>query len=193
MTPSVHKFTGERVVPWNATMRERHLPWVMAHHVQRYAWALPQVAGKKVVDLGCGTGYGSFMLSWLAEWVTGLDVNGDAIVFAKENFGVRVRFGVCDLERDDLPDADVYVAFEALEHLKNPELLIEKVGDRMFLWSMPVNHSDRQFHWRPYSVEDVEKLLPGSGLWFQSGKDGRIVPIHLADFPPKHVVGKRYG
>jgi cyclopropane fatty-acyl-phospholipid synthase-like methyltransferase len=41
-------------------------PDIISEHCSRYAFALSLVGGAHVLDLGCGTGYGSEMLSWSA-------------------------------------------------------------------------------------------------------------------------------
>ena len=49
-------------------------PDIISEHTSRYAYALGLVGGKQVLDLGCGTGYGSEMLSWSAASVRGFDL-----------------------------------------------------------------------------------------------------------------------
>ncbi|MGO9598768.1 MAG: hypothetical protein ACLP7Q_12335 [Isosphaeraceae bacterium] len=38
-------------------------PWVRYQHIERYRWAAEFVVGKRVLDVGCGSGYGSAMLA----------------------------------------------------------------------------------------------------------------------------------
>lgn len=179
-------FTGERVVPWAKSMRAR--PDLMQAHIARYNWALSGVVGRAVVDLGCGTGYGSFILSFLAERVIGLDVDEEAIEFARSQFR-GVEFLVCDLEAmDELPAADVYVAFEILEHLKKPKALAEKIRGHL-VWSLPVNNHS-EFHRHTYSLAEAEAFLPGSEIWYQT-PPGIILPKLYARFSPSHIVGVR--
>jgi SAM-dependent methyltransferase len=49
-------------------------PDIISEHTSRYAYALSLIGGKHVLDLGCGTGYGSEMLSWSAASVRGFDL-----------------------------------------------------------------------------------------------------------------------
>jgi len=182
------EFTGERVVPWAKSMRER--PDLVQSHIARYNWTLAGVVGKTVVDLGCGTGYGSFLLSFLAERVIGLDVDQESIEFAKRQFE-GVEFLVCDLEAVDvLPQADVYVAFEVLEHLEKPRALAEKIPGYL-VWSLPINNHS-EFHRHVYSLAEAEEFLPGSQIWYQT-PPGIILPKEYARFSPKCVLGARKG
>src|SRR5688500_15232961 len=51
-----------------------------AEHYARYFWASALVAGRRVLDAGCGVGYGSRLLHGAgAAEVVGLDVSADAI------------------------------------------------------------------------------------------------------------------
>ena len=90
---------------------------VMAEHAARYAFAMHVVGGMHVLDLGCGTGYGSEMLTWVADSVRGFDLwspaDDERPVWPG---GARLSYGH-DLCRDPLPPADAAVAFEVVEHL----------------------------------------------------------------------------
>lgn len=174
------RYTGERVVPWERAVGER----VMHCHVMRYAWAIPFVFNLHVIDLGCGTGYGSFMLSWAARNVLGIDKDRESITFAQANFkAYNLTYSVRDVMAY-IEDADAYVAFEVLEHLSRPELILERF--RPLMWSMPVNDASR-FHNRPYSVGEIDKLT-GGGDWFQSAS-GAIVERGFEWFEPAFVLG----
>lgn len=185
------KFTGERVVPWDM----QGWTWVLQHHLWRYLWAMNWVVGKSVADLGCGTGYGTFMLSWVARQVTGIDVDQATINFAASHFcAPNIQFCVGDLNDTEgdfalrIPDAQVYIAFEILEHLVCPEMtVIDKVRLKgTLLWSVPVNDFG-QFHKHVYSAEQAEQLVPGSDIWHQYS-DGQIAPPSSGK-QPKYVLG----
>src|SRR3990172_11308835 len=116
-------YTGERAIPWDKAVGPR----VLSHHVARYSWALPFCWGRTVADLGCGTGYGAFLLSWGAKWVTGVDIDREAVHFAEEWFCAgNLQFICRDVRENKLPKADLYVAFEFLEHLDDPGELLAR-------------------------------------------------------------------
>lgn len=182
LTPEL-EYTGERMVPWDA----RTGPHIMLAHAARYVWALPFVFDKTVVDLGCGTGYGAFMLSWAARRVVGLDSHLQTVYFAQTFFEAEnLAFVVRNLEGGGpLPPAEVYVAFEVLEHLEEPQRLLERLKNRLLLWSVPVDDGS-QFHKRVYSASDAARQF-GGDIWYQRG--GVIVPRDEAGFAPEHVLG----
>ncbi len=96
-----------------------------AEHRGRYWWAGQLLRGKKVLDAGCGTGYGLEMLADAgAVALTGVDLDPGAVAEA------RVRGGRCgatvvqaDLQALELPDDsfDAVVCFETIEHLESPQ------------------------------------------------------------------------
>lgn len=176
-------YTGERVVPWDLSVG---MP-VMSAHVARYAWAMQFVYGKTVIDLGCGCGYGAHMLSWGARDIAGYDVDPESVNFANSAFMAgNLKFFQKDIEAVDvLPPAQVYLAFEVLEHLHKPYELIPKIRGTL-IWSLPVGDGSR-FHRHVYSAQEAVDFLPGSSLWFQG--DGVIVPKFRAWFDPSHVIG----
>jgi SAM-dependent methyltransferase len=182
-------YTGERAIPWNPHTGIA----ILNAHVRRYAWALPFVAGKKVVDLGCGCGYGTFMLSWAASQAFGVDVDQEAVAFASKHFqALNLHYAVTDITEKCF-DGEVYVAFEVLEHLDDPAAIIERY--RPLVWSMPIDDGSA-FHKRAYSLDDIYTLTEKHQLedrwatWIQ-GQSGRIVERGRCDFDiiPAYVLG----
>jgi SAM-dependent methyltransferase len=95
-------------------------PRMMADHIARYRFAQEFVKGKDVLDIACGTGYGSaLLLEAGAASVTGMDISEEALRFAREKYG---RDGITFRQRDvcslESPDSfDFIVSFETLEHV----------------------------------------------------------------------------
>ncbi|HEX5130670.1 MAG TPA: class I SAM-dependent methyltransferase, partial [Usitatibacter sp.] len=65
-------FTGERYVP--GVQGE-----IWLEHWHRYHFAARWAAGKRVLDVACGEGYGTSVLARHAAGVTGVDVSAEAI------------------------------------------------------------------------------------------------------------------
>lgn len=92
---------------------------------------LPDLNGRRVLEIGCGRG--DFAL-WLAERapeanITAIDFSDAAIEIAKKRAaeaGGRVRFEVGDAQslRFENDSFDVIVSCECLEHVPRPELMI---------------------------------------------------------------------
>lgn len=90
-------------------------------HRHFYLFASQFAEGKKVADVGCGSGYGCQILKEKgAESVHGYDLSREAIEFAKSRYGSIATFDVQPItEMNCLNDAyDLTVCSEVLEHLK---------------------------------------------------------------------------
>jgi O-antigen biosynthesis protein len=188
------EFTGERVVPWSIGMRG----WthVLQHHLARYTFALGYVSGRRVLDIGSGAGYGAFIMSFIAETVTGIDISAEAVQFARQRFNAGGLEYLCDDAESDtslIDGVDVVTCFECLEHLSNPQSLISKiaVAGKTFVWSVPVNDPGR-FHRRVYTAAAAREVVPASRIFYQSDT-GLIVPENEAIFAPKYIVGVHSG
>ncbi len=117
------EFTGERVIPGQVE------PDLWNEHVSRYLFASRLSRRKRVVDVGCGAGYGTAQLARWADWVVGIDNSIDAIRYASAHFpAANARYVCASGTALPLPGAsvDLVVAFEMIEHLADwPRLLAE--------------------------------------------------------------------
>src|SRR5688500_5107250 len=118
------KFTGERYIPTEGgEIRQEHL--------HRYAWCLPMVAGKDVLDIASGEGYGSAMLAEHAATVVGVDISANAVAHAASTYGAvsNLRFVEGGAAEIPLPAAsvDVVVSFETIEHHDQHEQMLGEI------------------------------------------------------------------
>ena len=109
---------------------------VIREHLIRYVFAMDRVAGKNILDLGCGSGYGIYLLSYLANSVSGYDYNEEAINEARKfPYKCDSCLEIRNLEEDKPLNNhkhdkfDVIINFETIEHLANPEILLRRVKE----------------------------------------------------------------
>ncbi len=160
--------TGERYIP---TMMQ---PEVAVEHWHRYLIASRFVAGKRVLDIACGEGYGSALLSQTAASVVGVDISADAVQHASEAYRRdNLRFLVGSCAAIPLADAsvDMVVSFETLEHHDQHEqmfrefkrvlapggLCLVSTPDRIVYSEIP-GYSN-PFHVRELTAREFEDLV----------------------------------
>lgn len=110
------EFTGERYVP--EAFKESD--YISKLHLKRYEFALNYVQNLNVVDIACGEGYGSKILSEKAQKVSGFDIDQEAINHAKISYTEpNLFFSHGSVVKIPLEDAsvDVVVSFETIEHV----------------------------------------------------------------------------
>jgi 2-polyprenyl-3-methyl-5-hydroxy-6-metoxy-1,4-benzoquinol methylase/glycosyltransferase involved in cell wall biosynthesis len=154
------EWTGERYLPW---LEDAAIGY---EHLHRYAYATQFVQKKKVLDLACGEGYGSYLLAKSAKSVVGIDIDEHAIKHARNKYiKQNLEFKVGSIT--EVPIAgehlfEVVVCFEALEHIEDHHGLLSEVkrlltADGVFIVSTPnktVYTDEPQFN-NPFHVHEL--------------------------------------
>ncbi len=133
------EFTGERVIPGQVE------PDLWNEHLARYRFAARLSRNRRVLDLACGTAYGSAELARHSAFVVALDCDAEAIEYGRRHYPTaNLAFLRASAAQVPLPDAafDVVVAFELIEHLDDWDRLLGEsrrllAADGQFLVSTP--------------------------------------------------------
>lgn len=146
--------------------------WV--EDVERYRFAARFVSGQRVLDVACGTGYGSRLLASAggARYVVGADLDSQASVVRTFHLHGQVDFISADCCRLPLGDGtmDAVVSMETIEHLTDANAYLSEVRRVLkpsgtAIVSTPVNNGDTRYkpenpyHVREYSCEEFQALL----------------------------------
>jgi len=110
------EFTGERAIPGEVDAD------LLNEHVARYTFAARLARGKRVLDAGCGAGYGSAELAGTARWVVGADRAREAVDFARAHYqrpNLYFEQASCAALPHPAGAFDLVVAFEVVEHLED--------------------------------------------------------------------------
>ena len=136
--------------------------WERRAHIERYRWACMVCTGMRVLDFGCGVGYGSEMLARADNFVVGADTSKEALGLAMERRGEvpSLYFGVPRIS-EATKTFDACVAFEVLEHLPDPGEFIRTVPARHLIVSVPIRPTvgENPHHKHDFTAESFEALL----------------------------------
>lgn len=157
--------TAERFVPSEEADR-----LVAAEHWCRYRLAASLARGARVLDAGCGVGYGTTLLAEAgAANVLGVDLSPHAIEAASKGAPENARFEVADLR--SIPEGDgsfdLIVCFEVIEHLAEQEQVVSELArllaaDGTLLISSPnrdVYLAGNPHHVRELTPDELVALL----------------------------------
>jgi glycosyltransferase involved in cell wall biosynthesis/SAM-dependent methyltransferase len=164
------------VLPWTG---ERYVPQVEGHnirleHLHRYLLAREISHAKRVLDIACGEGYGSAILSTVAAHVIGVDIAADVVQHATVKYGgphVEFRQGSCESIPLDDRSVDIVVSFETIEHISAHEEMMREIrrvlrADGRLIISSPdrrqysaVEGNQNPYHVRELDRDEFEQLL----------------------------------
>src|SRR6202050_3353654 len=123
--PRLIEWTGERCVPWAPDVQ------VVYEHLHGYLWAAGLMAGRRVLDLASGEGFGAAILAETAAEVIGCDVDADSVEHATLNYDAdNLAFKVADArDLSAFADGEVgaVVAFDMIEHVDQQDRVLNEI------------------------------------------------------------------
>ena len=156
----------------------------------RLGWieSITALAGKKVLDVGCGGGILAESLSKAGGVVTGIDLSAKALKVAELHqleSGTSVRYrsiAAEDLAKEEPEQYDVVTCMEMLEHVPDPAAVVKacaqlvKPGGWVFFSTL--NRNPKSFLFAIVEAEYVLNLLPKGTHEYAR----MIKPSELADW-----------
>lgn len=187
------EFTGERAIPGQIE------PDLWNEHVARYLFAARLATGRRVLDAGCGSGYGAAMLARQARWVTGVDLACEAVEYARSHYrGENLAFLQASVTALPFRDAsfDLVVSFEVIEHVPDWQAMLAELRrvlapsgtclistpNRLYYGeargaSGPNPYHYREFDWRELS-DELRRFFPAVSLYLENHTSAlAIVPV----------------
>jgi len=150
------------------------LPQFTREHA-RYTWAAENILGKKVLEIGCSTGYGSQYFPQDLDY-TGLDYDPIIIDCAKEqNWGKDFKFINADINKFEFEQYDTIIAFEVIEHIPNGLEIVQMLKKHCRRLLITVPRKEPPGYWGPHHVLHNlhEEMFPGFKFKYITG-DGSI-------------------
>ena len=120
------KWTGERLV---TSVENKYF---MYEHLHRYALAHEISKDKIILDIACGEGYGSYLISQSAAYVYGVDIDSSSVEHARnkyEKVNGNLSFKTGSTSNIPLQDncVDMVVSFETIEHHDEHEQMMKEI------------------------------------------------------------------
>ncbi|GGJ00956.1 class I SAM-dependent methyltransferase [Paenibacillus hunanensis] len=148
-----------------------------AIHMGRYQAVRELCKGKRVLDIACGEGYGSYAMAhyWGAEEVIGVDISQKAIESAKLHFSASNITFICG-EADEVMSGwaadrfDLIVSFETIEHIEKSQQFLQELkrlstpNGMIFIscpndhWYYPSPEQSNPYHIRKYTFDEFKML-----------------------------------
>ncbi|WP_295009327.1 bifunctional 2-polyprenyl-6-hydroxyphenol methylase/3-demethylubiquinol 3-O-methyltransferase UbiG [uncultured Dechloromonas sp.] len=162
------------------------------------------LAGKRILDVGCGGGLLSEGMAARGADVTGIDLSEKPLGVAKLHLlesGQKVDYRKIAVEQlaDEMPGAfDAVTCLEMLEHVPNPSSVITacarlvKPGGQVFLSTL--NRNPKSYLFAVIGAEYVLKMLPkGTHDYAKFIKPSELSRwAKLANLEPAELIGMSY-
>lgn len=161
-----------RIIP------EETPPKFYAEHLKPYEFVIQKAAGKKILEVGCGDGYGSAYLAKAAGEVTAVDYEAGVILKAQNKYALsNLKFLYMEATNLGFEDRsfDIVCSFQVIEHIPEDKLLeylseIKRVlrdGGGLYLSTLnlehnlksPLTYEKSPAHYKEFKLEELRGLL----------------------------------
>lgn len=164
------------MIPNNDSSKEYYLHYLK--HLFPYEHFKELLQNKDVLEIGCGEGYGTNVLSGNVKSIIGIDVDAKIIEHAKGKYvASNCHFSTYDGRRLPFPDAsfDSVVSFQVIEHVQDDAQFVREIyrilrpagiavittPNRKYRLK-PGQKPWNRFHIREYLGAELKKLFQGT-------------------------------
>jgi O-antigen biosynthesis protein len=138
------------------------------NHLGRYYYAIKKLDINKnddVLDISCGQGYGSFILSLNANQVYGMDINRDFVKYAFNNFKKDNIIFLEYIEMGSIPNHNKCICIETIEHMNKEDIetFIDKLKCNQIFLTFPIGENKpsvyNTFHKCEPAIEFIYNII----------------------------------
>ena len=146
-------------------------------HQARYAFAAKHIQQGRILDIACGTGYGSHILLQEAHVdiseIIGVDISQEAIFYAQKRYAHPVvTFLNQNIDHfEDEKGFQNIISLETIEHLPNPQGFVQKLANLLqpgglLICSAPTTPSVdvNPYHLNDFTERSFRNLFLSQGL-----------------------------
>jgi SAM-dependent methyltransferase len=149
--------------------------------------------GIRILDIGCGTGHGTFMLSEiLGAKIVGIDPSMESIQYAKKNYhadSIEYINDNAEAYVRTTPTFDYVVSRHALEHVEDGlNFALGVICRKRLMVNVPFNESEGNIHHKVHRIKEEHFDLYTNKEFFYEGLDGLTVSERTDDNPPNSIV-----
>ena len=153
----LRKISAERV-----DVENLFLPPFFYQQQKAYSFSLQFVKDKDILEIGSGSGYGTYRLAKAARNILGIDSDKITVRKSIEKYKTSNLKFICSKIEDYRGENkhDVIVAFQVLEHIEKPKIFFEKVAsiikkDGLLIVTTPnkqtQSYNENPYHYKKYS------------------------------------------
>jgi ubiquinone/menaquinone biosynthesis C-methylase UbiE len=186
------EYTGERFIPSHDGAE------IEAEHIHRYKIVAKNVKDLRVLDAGCGTGYGSFILSQAASSIVGIDISDETVSWCQDHYGAQnnLSFIQASLEKLPFPDSefDCIVNLEVIEHvneevqnafLKEAKRVLKPSGFLIISTPNKTVYTDKSGYHNPFHIHE---FYPDEFRDFLSNEFGNVLIYNQSLFMVSSII-----
>jgi len=144
---------------------------IFVNHTKVYRFASQFCVGKRILDVGCGTGYGTSFLSDSAKSAVGIDVARQAVRYARRHYSSpKVEFLRMKAESLSFADRsfDFVISIENFEHLRDHRANLREMsrvlnGGGMLLLATPNPEmfvgTNNRYHTHEFAYDELLQIV----------------------------------
>lgn len=187
------QFTGERMIP-----QYNKGELIYLEHISRYYFAKQFIKNKIVLDIACGSGYGTnYLFQSGAKKVIGIDISNETIAYCQRKYkNKNISFLQGNIEKP-LPfstnEFDVIVSMETIEHLHNQKSFLNECKrilkkNGILIISTPnalVYPKGNKFHINEFTPKEFKKILLRYFKYVELFYQNNIISNYIMDSEKK--------